>query len=207
MKKMNVLLLATVAAFAACNKESRDGQLTLAGSNPLRIADESGKTVEFVNGALKAAFEPGSKDKVTVSLEQAGQKAKFTAKIPDNRDWNFTLRGKDAGQNVDMASKRTITLTGEPKKRYGTGGFCGFDGRWQTEEIWRDGKEDWKVAFADSQTGYAVAAFESHKNDTYLVESKNIWCRENPRREPGGGRWDRLSSRIEKLKTDGVKFD
>ena len=56
-------------------------------------------------------------------------------------------------------------------------------------------------------TGYAVASFQSYKNDTYLVDSRNIWCRENPRREPGGGRWDRVSSRIEKLKTDGVKFD
>jgi hypothetical protein len=186
--------------------------LTLTGGQAVRIIDQGGSPVDFTTGPLKVTFGADGGRKFTAQLEQAGRKAKFSGKVPDAGDWNFTARGKDIGQPVDLASGRSVTLYGPIATRWGTGGFCGFDGTWETEERWQKGNEDWTVSFADAQTGAALGAFKSRvEGKDYLVDSRNVWCRERPRHEPidrplpGGGR--RMSESLQNLQDSGVKFD
>jgi hypothetical protein len=212
MKKKVLPVLAAVALMTACGEETRNGQLTLSGSQPVKIIDqESKKAVEFLSGALKVEFSGDSGRKVTVKLEQGANKAKFSGKVNHEGGWNFTVRGKDIGQPVDFASQRSVELYGPVYTSYGTGGFCGFDGTWMTEETWQKGNEDWKVGFADTQTGAALGEFKSRlTGKSYLLESRNVWCRENPRRDPYPHpippRYPRISQRLSNLQQNGVSF-
>ncbi|MBI4422248.1 MAG: hypothetical protein HY554_00885 [Elusimicrobia bacterium] len=207
--KRSSLCLAFAAALVACGEETRNGQLTLAGSTPLRIADQDGSTVEFFTGPFKVEFGPDGSRKVNVKLEQDGRVAKFSARVSGrNADWNFTIRGGDIGQPVDIASARNIEYVGSPEQRMGNGGPCGFNGTWITEETWQRGNEDWKVSFSDAGNGKAVGAFASRREgEYYLLATHNLWCRE--RRDIPEPRipWDRLSSSIERLRESGVRFD
>lgn len=204
MKRSGILLV-LAAALVACGEETRNGQLSLAGSAPLRIADQEGKTVDFYSGPLKVVFKAESRSKVTVQLEQGERAARFSAKIPGSRDWNFSIKGSEIGQPVDLESQRSVALHGPVYERTGTGGPCGFDGNYITEERWQAGTEDWKVSFTDASTAQAVGSFASRKEDTYLIYSRNLWCRERRHHEPGrGGRWDRVSQKVGELTP---KFD
>lgn len=206
MNKSRIALALVAFALAGCNEEKRNGQLTLAGSTPLKIQDQSGKTVEFVSGPLKVVFDPEGSTKVAIKLEQDGRTAKFTGQVPRGADWNFSIRGQDIGQNVDLDSSRKIELYGPITRTWGTGGHCGFNGRWETEDEWRKGNEDWDVAFADSASGKPAARFKSRREgQDYLISSRNTWCRERP--EHDRGRWDRVSEKLSNLKENGVKFD
>lgn len=209
MNRKNILLALTVGfMMTACDKETRKGELTLSGSAPVRIVDEGGSAVDFVAGPVKVEFAASSNRKFSVTMEQGGRKAKFSGKVPEGNDWSFTLRGRDIGQAVDVASRRSIQLYGETSTSIGNGDSCGFDGRWVTEEKWQKGNEDWNVAFTDANSSAAVGSFKSRREgESYLVDSRNLYCREQHRREPGGGRWDRLSNNLSSLTETGVKFD
>lgn len=208
MKRRDILLgFAAAALLVACGEETRNGQLTLSGSAPLKIADEGGQTVEFYSGPLKVEFGADGSRRFTVKLEQSGRTAKFSGRAEGIRDWNFTVRGRDIGQPADFASKRTITLVGPVSRRWGMGGPCGFNGQWETEERWQKGNEDWSVSFEDAGSGANLGAFSSRKEGLdILIDSRNVWCRERREREPGGGRWDRLSQSLSELKPDAIKF-
>lgn len=214
MKKNKNVLLILAAGFLmlGCDHETRNGSLSLSGSSPVRIVDEGGKTVEFLSGPVKVDFSAGSSRKFTVEMEQGGRKAKFSGKVPESNDWNFTLRGRDIGQWVDFASSRSVSLYGPISTSIGRGGSCGFDGNYVTEESWQKGNEDWTVAFNDANTGAGVGSFKSRREgDSYLVGSRDLWCRENHRHEPGGrhGLSTAVSS-VNKLTEQlgsGVKFD
>lgn len=213
MKRSGLFLLALALAATACNKEKRKGQLSLAGSSPVRIADQGGSTVDFYNGPLQVEFGADGR-KVSVKLEQNGRVARFSAKVPQNLDWNFTARGSEIGQPVDLVSRRAVQLYGPIEERTGLGGSCGFNGSYVTEEQWRKGNEDWSVSFSDAQSSQSLGAFKSRREgESYLVASRNLWCRE--RREPGGGHWDRhaandrwngVSARVAALQDNGVSW-
>ena len=74
MKRLSSILVLAVALLAACGEETRDGQLTLNGATPLRIADQSGKVVEFVAGPMKVEFAADSSRKFTVTVSQGKDK-------------------------------------------------------------------------------------------------------------------------------------
>ncbi len=209
MKRRDLIsILAAATLLAACGEETRNGQLTLAGSSPLRIADEGGKTVEFFSGPLKVEFGADGSRKFNVKLEQNGRTAKFSGKVSGILDWNFTVRGSDIGQPADFTSRRVVKLYGPVSNRWGIGGPCGFNGQWQTEETWQKGNEDWSVSFSDANTGAAVGAFASRREgQDYLIDSRNTWCRERHEHEPGHGRWDRLSQGLGDIKPSAFKFD
>ncbi len=201
------LTVASAIFLAACGEETRTGQLTLAGSAPVRIASQDGKTVEFFAGPLKVEFGASSGRKFTVKLEQDGRTATFSGKVPNADNWNFTVLGKDVGQPMDFSSRRNIQLYGAVSKSWGTGGSCGFNGRWETEDSWQKGNEDWSVAFADAATSHAVGSFNSRQEgQNYLIDSRNVWCRERPDHDRGG-RWDRMSKKLEDIKPADIKFD
>lgn len=201
--------IALAAALVACGEETRNGQLTLAGSTPLRIADQDGRTVEFFTGPLKVEFGPDGSRKVKVRLEQEGRVAKFSARVAGrNADWNFTIRGSEVGQPVDFTSTRKVEYYGPREVRLGNGGPCGFNGTWVTEETWQRGNEDWRVAFADAGNGTAVGAFASRREgEYYLIEVHELWCRDHREHEPRQPRWDRVSHSIERFQEQGVRFD
>lgn len=202
------VVLAAALSTTACDEEKRAGQLTLAGTAPLRIVDKNGSAVEFQTGPLTVEFDAKGGGRVAVTLDQSGRKAEFEAKVPRRADWNFSLKGRDIGQPADIASARKVELYGPRERRIGNGGPCGFNGTYTTEEIWQKGNEDWTVSFADAQSAAPVASFKSRREgEDFLVETHNLWCRERPERHPGGGRWDRVSEKLKKLEPTQVKFD
>jgi len=214
MKKRSILpLLAAAVLLAACGEETRNGQLTLSGTQPVRIIDQGGSPVDFATGPLKVTFSADNSRKFTVELEQNGRKAKFSGQVPGGtQDWNVTLKGADIGQPVDLASSRSVAYYGPVSTSWGWGGPCGFNGTWQTEESWQRGKEDWKVSFADAQTGAALGAFASQKDDNYLIARRDVWCRERPMPEPHprgrlGAMSEQLGSSLGELQQKGVNFD
>lgn len=219
-KKRIVPLLFAAVLLAACGEETRNGQLTLAGSQPVRVIDQSGAVMQFVTGPLKVTFGAESRSKFTAELEQNGRKAKFSGAMPAYSDWNFTVRGRDIGQPVDLASTRSVALHGPTRTTWGMGGPCGFNGQWETEETWQQGTEDWKVAFNDAQTGAALGAFASRTEQSVLLGTRDVWCRERPMpepryprypdypRDPGRGRrLEAVSQKLGNIVPADVNFD
>jgi hypothetical protein len=213
--KRSALILSVVAVLTACDKETRNGQLDLNGSAPVRIADQNGGTVEFYTGPLKVEFSADSSRKVSVQLEQSGRSAKFTAKVPRNAGWNFSVKGSEIGQPVDLASARTIELYGPVEIRTGHGAPCGMNGNYLTEEKWQLGNEDWAVTFADAQSAQSLAQFKSRREgQEFLLETRNLWCRERHHGGPGGrwdrhasrGRWNDLSTKLDALQQTGLSW-
>lgn len=215
---MPLLLGMMVLIFAACDKETRDGILTLAGSTPVRIVDESGKTVEFFSGSTKVEFSAGSSRKFTVTVSQGEKNAKFSGKAPSGGDnWNFTLRGREIGQPLDLTSVRTIELLGKPWRRMGRGGPCGRGGTWVTDEEYQTCNEDWKVTFADAANLQSVGAFHSRREKQQcLLNSRNLFCegeRDHDPRPPFPSDERNLSKaqdavkKLSSLAETGVRFD
>ena len=216
MKKNAPMLFSlAVLLFAACGEETRDGQLSLTGSAPVRIVDEGGKTVEFAAGPTKVEIAPGSSNKFTVTVSQGkDKKAKFSGKAPRNDgDFNFSLRGKDIGQPMDFASARNFELFGQTRRRISDGMSCGYNGREVVEETWQSCNEDWKVSFNDAATQASVGGFHSRReNESCLIDSRFIYCREEPRHEPFPRRpfvksTEDTAKKVSNLLDNGVKFD
>jgi hypothetical protein len=150
---------------------------------------------------------------VAVSQGDA-KKAKFSGKAPSSDDsWNFTLRGRDIGQPIDLESKRDVELTGKPWRQIGEGGSCGW-GRWVTEEEYQNCNEDWKVAFADAATSSALGSFHSRREKlTCHLSSRNLYCRDDGRdipRPPHPRDFSKVKESVEKLSVlseKGIRFD
>lgn len=216
--KAPVLLGLMVLIFAGCEKETRNGELQLSGSTPVRIVDEGGKTVEFFSGPTKVEFSAGSSRKFTVTVSQGDKKAKFSGKAPSSNDtWNFTLRGSEIGQPIDLTSARSIVLIGKPWRQMGRGGMCGRGGTWVTDDEYQKGNEDWSVSFADAANSQSLGAFRSRReNEQYLISSRNIYCEGERDHEPRPPfpRHDRNLSKaqdaVKKLSVlaeSGIRFD
>lgn len=209
------VVFSAVFVLLGCDNETRDGELVLSGATPVRIVDEGGKTVEFVSGPVKAEFSVERDHKFTVTMTQGENKqAKFSGRAPqDGGSWNFTLRGKEIGQPVDLASTRSLELYGKTWREIREGSFCGRNGRWLMEEEYQRCNEDWKVAFADAETSQDVGAFRSRREGLRcLLASRYIYCREEsfpPQPIPPRP----LSKAEDAVKTitrqaaDGIKFD
>lgn len=205
------LIFAAAVAMTACDEQVRNGQLTLDGSAPLRIADQAGGTVDFYSGPLKVEFSPEGGRTVGVKLEQGGRIARFTAKV-SRTDWNFSVKGSEIGQPVDLVSERKVELYGPIYARTGTGGPCGFNGTYVTEERWQSGNEDWSVSFADAGTAQPVGVFKSRlEGVSYLIDSRLLWCRERPQHEfprhERHTRFDRISTQLDGMQGAAVAFD
>jgi|CXWL01.1.fsa_nt_gi hypothetical protein len=180
-----MILTVAVLALTGCNKETREGQLTLSGTAPVRFVSEGGKLVEFYAGPTKVEFSANSRDKIAVVVSQQDKKAVFSGKAPAGEDWNFVLRGKDIGQPVDMTSRRQLTYKGKPQTAIVDGGFCGSNGRWVVEEKHQACDEEWTVAFADANTSLALGNFRSFRGDrTCVLSSRNLYCRDEMRPVP-----------------------
>ena len=220
MKKISSILCLAVVLLAACGEETRNGLLTLAGSEPLRITDQSGKVVEFAAGPTKVVFSADKSRKFTVTVSQGQDKqAAFSGQAPANDGWNFTLRGKDMGQQVDMTSDQKVEFSGRPWRNIRDGGPCGFNGRMVVEDEYQTCSEDWRVDFADAVSAQPVGTFLSQRsNMTCLIGSRNLYCRDygpNPPHppyphHPRPRRLDAAEKSVQKLNDLGIgniKFD
>lgn len=214
------VVFAFVVVLLGCDRETRTGELILSGSTPVRIVDEGGKTVEFVSGSVKVEFDAGRDRKFTVIMTQGeSKKAKFSGRAPGNDDsWNFTLRGKEIGQLVDLVSLREIAYYGETWRELRDGGFCGRNGRWLVEEEYQKCNEDWKVAFTDAGTSQDVGVFRSRREgQRCLRSSRNIYCREEYNPQPpipprafskADGAVKAIAAQVQALpEENGIKFD
>lgn len=219
MKRLPLILCLAAAVLAACGEETRDGQLTLTGSTPLRLVDQSGKTVEFGAGATKVVFSADSSRKFTVTVSQGKDKqAKFSGQAPSSSDWNFTLRGRDIGQPVDLSSSRSVAYVGQPWTQMRDGAPCGYNGTMLVEDEYQSCNEDWNVAFADANNGQAVGTFRSQRdNQTCLISERDVYCQDRgpyppypPYPRPNPRRFEKAQDTVQKLNdlsADGVKFD
>ncbi|MBI5211465.1 MAG: hypothetical protein HY927_15945 [Elusimicrobia bacterium] len=215
MKRISYVLGLAVVLLAACGEETRDGQLTLAGSAPLRIVDQSGKTVEFPAGPTKVEFSADRSRKFTVTVSQGKDKqAVFSGQAPASNGWNFTLRGKDIGQPFDLTSDRKVEYVGRPWRRIRDGAPCGFNGRMVVEDVYQACNEDWRADFADASNAQAIGSFLSRlRDETCLIGSRDLYCRDfgpNPHFPPHHRRLEGMERSIKKLNdlgADGIKFD
>jgi hypothetical protein len=215
MKRLKSIMFLAVVLLAACGEETRDGQLTLAGSEPLRIADLSGKVVEFSAGPMKVEFAADKSRKFTVTLTQGQDKqARFSGQAPANNGWSFTLRGKDIGQAVDLVSDRKVEFTGPVYRTIREGMPCGFNGRMVVEESYQACSEDWRVDFADSSSAAPVGAFRSQRSSrSCLIGSRDLYCRDYGPNPPYPHHPRRLQSvedsakKLGDLDLGSVKFD
>ncbi|MCX5796818.1 MAG: hypothetical protein NTY77_15090 [Elusimicrobia bacterium] len=217
MKRLSSILLLAVVMLAACGEETRDGLLTLAGSGPLKITDQSGKVVEFLAGPTKVVFSADNSRKFTVTVSQGQDKqAKFSGQAPVSDGWNFTLRGKDIGQQVDLASSRNVEFVGRTWRTMRDGMPCGFNGRMVVEDTYQACNEDWRVGFSDSLNTLPVASFRAQRNNqTCLIDSRDLYCRDygpNPYYPPipHPHRLQSAQDSVSKLSdlgVGGIKFD
>lgn len=158
MKKPLLLLLAAVA-LAACDSETRKGQITLAGSSNIPLNGRSG-AAELVAGPAEVTFKKGSSSgRVLITVRQSGREVELEAPVSgDYRSGNFTLRGSEVGQPVDMVSARSYAVTGAPR-RYTIIEERGFQ-RCSVDVTYDPCDENWTVDFK-AVNGTALGAFSA----------------------------------------------
>lgn len=122
MTKLPLLSLTAFAVLVAsgCDfREKRDGSIVLTGSANIPLTDRSGARAELVAGPAEVTFKKGANDRsVAIRIRQTGRpEVNFEAPVSgDYRTGNFTLRGSDIGQPVDLASVRGFAVTGAPRR-------------------------------------------------------------------------------------------
>lgn len=160
MKKSLLPLIAVCLAVSACDLFKRDGHVTLTGG-PIPLNDRGGSRAELVAGAAEIRVKKGdAKDTLDIRVRQPGRsEINFTAAVTGNyRSGNFTLRGSEIGQPVDLTSARSFTVTG-PTQRDTTYEDSGFQ-RCMVDIYWDPCDENWTVSFR-SGDGRELGQFAS----------------------------------------------
>ena len=209
MKKPLLLLLAAVA-LAACDSETRKGQITLTGSSNIPLNGRSG-AAELVAGPAEVTFKRGSSSgRVAISIRQSGREIELEAPVSgDYRSGNFTLRGSEIGQPVDLVSARSHAVTGGTE-RYTTIEDQGFQ-TCRVDVSYEPCVESWTVAFK-SVAGAELGTFSSRAS-ARCNERRGMpyACWREPRHEPRLPDFPRDRHRLMKAAldqgADQVKFD
>lgn len=210
MKKTAFVLAAACLAAVGCdNKVTRTGSITLTGSASIPLIDKSGAHAELVAGSAELTVQKGSKDgTIAVKVRQIGRpEVNFEAPVlGDYRSGNFTLRGSEIGQPVDMVSARSYAITGATQ-RWSTWEDQGFE-RCMIDYSFDPCDETWTVAF-HAPAG-DLGSFAA-RTPTRCNEQRNqYFCQPLPRHEPNIPDYPRGPHRLDKvLSTDpsSVKFD
>lgn len=149
MKRLSLALAVACLAVAACdNKETRTGTITLTGTSGIQLVDKSGAHAELVAGPTEITFQKGSKNgTIAIGVKQSGRPdVNIEAPITgDPSGGNFTLRGSDIGQPVDMVSVRRYAVTG-PRESWNNWEDQGME-RCMIEDSFDPCNEDWTVSF------------------------------------------------------------
>lgn len=208
--KKPLLLLAAVAALAACDSETRKGSITLAGSSNIPLNGRNG-AAELVAGPAEVTFRKGSSSgRVVVKVRQSGREVELEAPVSgDYRSGNFTLRGSEIGQPVDMVSARSYAITGAPQ-RYTTIEERGFQ-TCRVDVTYDPCDESWTVDFK-AVNGTALGTFSSRSaTQCNLRQGMPYACwrdpsRDFPRHDFPRDRHHLLRASLDKG-ADKVKFD
>lgn len=161
MKKSLLPLIAVCLTVSACDLFKRDGHVTLTGGTPIPLNDRNGSRAELVAGPAEIRVKKGdAKDTIEVRVRQPGRsEINFTAPVSGNvRSGNFTLRGSEIGQPVDLVSARSFVVTG-PTQRYTTVEESGFQ-RCMVDVTYDPCDENWSVTFR-SGAGAELGQFAS----------------------------------------------
>ena len=213
MNRRYLPLVAVLLAVAGCDfKETRSGSITLtAGTAGIPLNGKAGAAT-LAAGNAEITFKKGSSDKsIAIRVKQSGRPDVDleAAVASDYTSGNFTLKGSEIGQPVDMTSARAYAITGA-NVRYTD---------WQDQgnqtcmvEISFDPcDENWSVGFR-SVAGVELGSFASRYAMRCNERRYTSWCRPN-HREPhypdfprGGGRHSILE-KASKIDPATLKFD
>jgi len=177
-------LAAVLLAAAGCDfKETRTGQITLTGAAGIPLNGKAGAAT-LVAGRAELTFKKGSSDKsIALRVKQSGRPdVDLEAAVSgDYRSGNFTLRGSDIGQPVDLTSARAFAITG------GTERYSDWEDRGDqvclVETSFDPCDENWSLSFR-SVAGVELGSFASRTATRCNVRSGVSYCRHNPRNDP-----------------------
>lgn len=219
MKKITLLLAVACLAVVGCdNKQTRTGFITLTGSSNIPLVDKSGAQAELVSGPAEITFQKGSKNgTIAIGVKQSGRPdVNIEAPVNgDPRSGDFTLRGSDIGQPVDMISHRSYAISG-PTERWSSWQDQGFE-RCLVETSFDPCDESWTVAFhgANGDLGTFAAKTATRCNE----RTTQSFCQPIPGREPripdyprgghgrGGHGRGRLLNSLQSADPSTLKFD
>lgn len=185
MNRRYLPLVAVLLAVAGCDfKETRSGQISLtAGVAGIPLNGKSGAAT-LSAGSAEITFKKGSSDKsIAIRVKQSGRPDVDLEAIVagDYTSGNFTLKGNEIGQPVDMASARAYAITG-PNQRWSNWEDQGNQ-TCMVETTFDPCDENWTVGFR-SVTGAELGSFVSRYAMRCNERRTTSWCRHNPQHEP-----------------------
>jgi hypothetical protein len=185
MNRRYLPLVAVLLAVAGCDfKETRSGSINLtAGTAGIPLNGKAG-AASLVAGSAQITFKKGSSDKSIAIIVKQGGRADVELEATVSGDYttgNFTLKGSEIGQPVDMASARAYAITGA-NVRYSNWEDQGNQ-TCMVEISFDPCDENWTVGFR-SVAGVELGSFASRYAMRCNERRYTTWCRQNPRNEP-----------------------
>ena len=207
MNRRLLPLVAVLLVVAGCDfKETRSGQISLtAGTAGIPLNGKAGAAT-LVAGSAELTFKKGSSDKsIALRVKQSGRPdVELEAAVAgDYTSGNFSVKGSEIGQPVDMTSARSYAITGA-RQYYSTWEDQGNQ-TCRVDYSYDPCDENWTLSFK-AVNGADLGSFAS-RTGTRCNEQRGFptFCRRNPGRDfpdyPRGphGRNSAL--------LNGVKFD
>jgi hypothetical protein len=189
MTKLTLPLIAVAVCFAAtgCDfKLKRNGSITLASGASIPLNDANGSRAELVAGPAEIQVKSGDHHTIAVRVRQPGR-AEINFSAPVNGDLssgNFTLRGSEIGQSVDIVSARSYVITGPTQWEHYPEDMG--NQRCTVDVSWDPCDENWTVAFK-SGAGAELGSFASRsfeRCNEYRSAPHSCW-NTNPFPGPG----------------------
>lgn len=210
MNRRYLPLVAVLLAVAGCDfKETRSGLIQLtAGTTGIPLNGKSGPAT-LAAGSAEITFKKGSSDKsIAIRVKQSGRPdVELEATVSgDYTSGNFTLKGSEIGQPVDMASARAYAITG-PNQRWSNWEDRGSQ-TCMVETTFDPCDENWTVGFR-SVNGADLGSFAARTATRCNERRYTSWCRPNhnePRPPYPRGRNDILQ-RVSETAPENLKFD
>lgn len=184
MTRRYLPLVVLMFVVAGCDfKETRSGQIVLtpAGAAGIPLNGKAGAAT-LVAGSAQLTFKKGSSDKSIALLVKQNGRADVNLEATVAGDYtsgNFTLKGSEIGQPVDMTSARAYAVTG-PRESYSNWEDQGNQTCLVTTS-YDPCDENWTLSFR-SVNGVELGSFAS-KTGARCNEQRGFpsFCRMNPR--------------------------
>lgn len=185
MNRRYLPLVAVLLAVAGCDfKETRSGSINLTtGTAGIPLNGKAG-AASLVAGSAQITFKKGSSDKsIAIIVKQNGRAdVELEAAVAsDYTTGNFTLKGSEIGQPVDMASARAYAITGA-NVRYSSWEDQGSQ-TCMVEISFDPCDENWTVGFR-SVAGVDLGSFASRYAMRCNERRYTSWCRPNHQHDP-----------------------
>ncbi|MBI5245591.1 MAG: hypothetical protein HY923_00290 [Elusimicrobia bacterium] len=213
MTRRYLPLAALLLVVAGCDfKETRSGQIVLtAGTAGIPLNGKAGAAT-LVAGRADITFKKGSSDKSIAIIVKQNGRADVELEAAVSKGYesgNFTLKGAEIGQPVDMTSARAYAITGGVE-RYTTWENQGSQ-ECLVEISYEPCDENWTVGFK-STSGADLGSFASRTANRCNEYRRTQFCRREPNfprgdypRGPHGRHGD--FSRLQEIGVENLKFD